>query len=255
MQRGRLDALEQHRRVRPAQAVGKCHDAAPQEQQSRQVERGNDRAASLALGPGIRPVGKDEREMQKERRQQEPRDRVRPVEEVVEPIVAAARREGEDAEERDGEPEEVQRRRIVRPAQPDGGADDDREHADQRERVVEPLADGRHRLKLDRNRALVAPLRIRTYLKRPPTAAPCKAASTCAFLMISSPFSVTRTSRGRMPARSAADPGATSEATTFVPFSCQSTPSSGSPGQVLTNAMLSTARQTNTAATATGRAT
>ena len=56
------------------------------------------------------------------------------------------------AEEGDREPEEVQGRQVVRPAETDRGANHHREDADERERIVEPLPDGRCRVELDDNR-------------------------------------------------------------------------------------------------------
>ena len=85
-------------------------------------------------------------------RQREPRHHVRPFEEVVEMVVPPARRERQHAEERHRQPEEMQRRRIVRPPQPDGRADADRQNADERDRVVQPGARQRHRLQPDLDR-------------------------------------------------------------------------------------------------------
>src|SRR5262245_61819165 len=60
----------------------------------------------------------------------------------------------------------------------------------------------------------------------------------------------------RTPARSPAKPGAMSSATTTLsPPRAHNTPSSSSPTQALTSAMLTMAMQTRAAATATGRAT
>src|SRR5690349_13908802 len=58
-----------------------------------------------------------------------------------------------------------------------------------------------------------------------------------------------------MPARAPAKAGATSDATTLAPSCRQSTPSSSSPRHVFTSATLITARQTSTAAAATGSTT
>src|SRR5262245_56916002 len=68
--------------------------------------------------------------MQKERRQREHRDRVGPLEDPVEAIEPTAERKREHAEECDCEPEEVQRRRVARPPQPDGAADKQSEDPD-----------------------------------------------------------------------------------------------------------------------------
>src|SRR5262245_64680332 len=55
-------------------------------------------------------LGKDKGEVQKERRQRQHRDRIRPVENPVEAIEAAAEGEREHAEEGDAQPEKMQRR-------------------------------------------------------------------------------------------------------------------------------------------------
>ena len=70
---------------------------------------------------------------------------VGPVEHPVEPIEPAAEREREHAEERDGQPEEVQRRRIARPPQPHGAADEQREDADRGEHEVQRAGASRNR--------------------------------------------------------------------------------------------------------------
>ena len=74
--------------------------------------------------------------MQEERRQDEDGDRVGPVEHPVETIEPATERKREHAEERHGDPEEVERRRIAGTAQPDGAADEQRERADRRQHEV-----------------------------------------------------------------------------------------------------------------------
>jgi hypothetical protein len=122
------------------------------EQSRRHVEQGHRRAPRRRPDPRRRPLGKHEREVQEQRRQDEPRDEIGPLEEVIERVVPAARREREHAEKRNREPEEVQRRRIARPPEPHGTAYHDREDADERERVVEPFADERHRLQHDAHR-------------------------------------------------------------------------------------------------------
>src|SRR5260370_1441418 len=59
-----------------------------------------------------------QREMQEQRRKQREGDRVTPVEHPVQAIERATEGEAEDTEECDAEPEEVQRRLIVRAAKP-----------------------------------------------------------------------------------------------------------------------------------------
>jgi hypothetical protein len=82
--------------------------------------------------------------VQEQRRQHQPCDEIGPVEEVVEPVVASAGGESKDTEERDSEPEEMQRRLIVRPAEPDRRADNNGQDPDKCERVVQRLVnDGR----------------------------------------------------------------------------------------------------------------
>ena len=74
--------------------------------------------------------------MQEQRRQHRLGDRITPVEGPVEAIERAVERKRERAEEGDAQPEEMQRRLIVRPAQPDPGADQQREEADRRQDEV-----------------------------------------------------------------------------------------------------------------------
>jgi hypothetical protein len=92
-------------------------------------------------------LGEDQREVQEERRQRQDRHFVRPEEHPVQPIEAAAEREREDAEEGDRQPQEVQRGRIARPAQPHRAADEQREGADAGEQEIQDArtaGDGRH---------------------------------------------------------------------------------------------------------------
>ena len=148
--RGPLDPLENERHVRHRQAAGHDERAADAEHRGGHVDAAAGAVVPTgAANPRLRALGKHEREVQEERRQDEPRHQVGPLEEVVEPIVAAARRERQHAEERDGQPEEVQRRRIVRAPQPDRRADHDREDADERQRVVQARDDAWRRLKLE----------------------------------------------------------------------------------------------------------
>ena len=125
-----------------------------------------------AAHPAARPLGEDQREVQEERRQQQDRDRVRPVEDPVEPIEPAVEREGEGAEEREAQPEEVQRRLVARTAKPHRRADDQREDADGREHVVERGVPARQRGERDLAR-----------LARVSAAAPCSASRVAAWLL------------------------------------------------------------------------
>ena len=115
------------------------------EYRGRHVEQCQNRPPGAGIRPLVRPFGKDEREVQEERRQEQARHQIGPLEEIVESIVAAARREREHAEERDREPEEMQRGRIVRSPEADGRSDRQRENAHERERVVQPVRGKRHR--------------------------------------------------------------------------------------------------------------
>ena len=82
--------------------------------------------------------------MEEHGRQSQNRDDVRPVEHPVEPVEPPAEREGEHAEERDGEPEEVQRCRIARAPQSDRSAHEQREDPDGRQHEIECAATRRH---------------------------------------------------------------------------------------------------------------
>jgi hypothetical protein len=86
-----------------------------------------------------------------QRGQQAQCEDIAPVENQIERIEPATERKGEHAKEGDGEPEEVQRRRILRPAQTHGGADQQREDAGDGENVVERAITLRDRIDLDGN--------------------------------------------------------------------------------------------------------
>ena len=118
-------------------------DLRDEEKQRRQVEDGQQRAAVVALRPAVRPLREDEREVHEEGRQHQERNGIAPEEHPVQQIEAAAVRERERAEERDRQPEEVQRRLILRPAQPDRRADHQREETDAREGQIQPMRPGR----------------------------------------------------------------------------------------------------------------
>ena len=78
--------------------------------------------------------------MQQQRREQRDGDGVAPVENPVEVIERPVERERVGAEERRAQPEKVQRRLIVRPAQANQPADNEREQTDRREHVVQRAA-------------------------------------------------------------------------------------------------------------------
>ena len=110
------------------------------EEQRRQIQQRQQRAAGIAARPRVRPLGEHQREVQEQRRQHQHRHDVAPVEDPIERVEPAAEREGEHAEEGDAQPEEVQRRLMIRAAQPDRRADEQREDADRRQREVERAA-------------------------------------------------------------------------------------------------------------------
>ena len=101
-----------------------------------------------AIEPASRaaaPLGEDPREVEEERRQRQDGDDVGPVEHPVQPVQPAAEREGQDAEERGRQPQEVQGGRIARPAQAHRAADEQREDRHRRQHVVEGTRASRHR--------------------------------------------------------------------------------------------------------------
>src|SRR6185503_8312124 len=92
-------------------------DVRDAEKRGRHIDERNDDTADATGGPAPGALGKDQREVEEQRRQQQHRHRVAPEEHPVETIEPAAEREGEDPEEGDREPEEMQRRRVARPPQ------------------------------------------------------------------------------------------------------------------------------------------
>jgi hypothetical protein len=114
-------------------------------QHGRHVGQWDYRVADPTRCPPARSLREDESEVQEERRQYKHRDRIRPVEEPVETIEASAEGERENPEERDAEPEKMQRRGITRPAESDGRADEQRENADRGEEVIENTRTARNR--------------------------------------------------------------------------------------------------------------
>ena len=77
-----------------------------------------------------------EREVQKQRGQQQDRNRVAPVEDPVQTVEAPTEREREEAEGGDREPEEVQRRRVARAPHTDGAPDEERGNTDRRQQEI-----------------------------------------------------------------------------------------------------------------------
>ena len=92
-----------------------------------------------------RPLGEDQAEMDEQRRQEQRRDLVGPVEHPVDAVEAAREREREHAEERDRQPEEMQRRLVAGAPRAHGGADQQRKDADGGEHVVEAAHAARDR--------------------------------------------------------------------------------------------------------------
>ena len=83
--------------------------------------------------------------MKQQRREQGKGDGVAPVEHPVEPIEGAVELKCEDAEKRDADPEEMQRRLVQRASQPHGCADEQREEAYRRQHRIHGGAARRRR--------------------------------------------------------------------------------------------------------------
>ena len=128
-----------------ARAPRNSDDAREPEHDGRRVRGQHDRVSCRSAAPAPRALRKHHREMKEHGRQGQNRDDVRPVEHPVEPVEPPAEREGEHAEERDGEPEEMQRRGIARPPQPDRAAHQQRENPDRGQHEVERAGTRRHR--------------------------------------------------------------------------------------------------------------
>ena len=144
-----LTALHQRKDGRkhvpfPARPHGRG-DTGARKQGRRKVQEWNQIPPGVAPGPGILALREHEREMQEERRQHQHGHHVAPVEDPVESVQPAAEREGEHAEERDAQPEEVQRRLMLGPPQPDRGANQQRKDADRCQREVQHPRSGRNR--------------------------------------------------------------------------------------------------------------
>ena len=108
------------------------------EQRPAAMRQAGERARAGALG-------EDQAEVHEQRRQEQRGDLVGPVEDPVDAIEPAREREGEHAEERHGEPEEMQRGLVVGAAGAHRGADQQREDADRRQHVVEAADTARNR--------------------------------------------------------------------------------------------------------------
>ena len=134
-----LEAIERVERARKRRAVrrgaSERHNAHRRDGKSRSVRRRNDQVGERSAGRGG-TLREHEGEMQQQRRQQRERDRVAPVEDAIERVERTGKREREDAEERDADPEEVQRRLIARAPQAHGAADEQREQPDGSEHVI-----------------------------------------------------------------------------------------------------------------------
>ena len=138
-----IEQLDQPRKRRPRQppvrrALDRDH-ARGTKHQPRQIHHGQPR------GFGSVPLRKHHREVQQERRQEREGDGVAPVEDPVETIEGTVEREREDAEERDAEPEEMQRRLIARAAQPHRRAHHQREEPHRGEHEIHRAAARRRR--------------------------------------------------------------------------------------------------------------
>ena len=136
------------------------HEPAEDQRASAAEINAGSRSGRIALPASVRAHGSavrgDECKVQEKSGGSTSRAGVRPVKEIIEPIVPARGREREHAKKRDREPEEMQRRRIGRPPQTDRGPDDDGENADERERIVEAMRRRRGRFEPDRDDRLRA---------------------------------------------------------------------------------------------------
>ncbi len=159
---GHLEAIDrgQQRRHQAALAERPGHHqgAAEAQHRRRRVDRGKQRPAGRRLHPLPRPLGEHQGEVQEQRRQQQQGDDVGPVEHPVEPVEPPGEREGEDAEEGDAQPEEVERGLVRRAADAHRAADEEREDGHRREHEVQRAVALRHRLHLElHQRALPGP--------------------------------------------------------------------------------------------------
>ena len=119
-------------------------DVRAAEEQRREIQQRNHAAARVRPRPGVGTIREHQREVQEQRRQQQPRDRISPVEHPVERVEAPRVRERQHAEERHAQPEEMQRRLVVRLAQPHSRAHEQREDSNRGEHAIERQAAGRN---------------------------------------------------------------------------------------------------------------
>ncbi len=139
-----LDEINRAREHRPVRRTSHHHHhASGSKQDGGRVHEWRNQVQ--AGTPAQRALRELEREVQQQRRQQRHRDRVTPVENPVEAIERADERERECAEERDAEPEEMQRRLIVGTTQPHRRAHQQRKEAHGREDEVHRAAARRGR--------------------------------------------------------------------------------------------------------------
>ena len=120
-------------------------DAGEAEKHRRHIQQGQERAPHRRADPAARAFGKDQREMQEQRRQQQQRHDVGPVEEPVEAIEPTVERESDGPEEGQAQPEKVQRGFVAVTPVPDTGADEQREDAHHGEHEVEGRRSARQR--------------------------------------------------------------------------------------------------------------
>ena len=129
-------------------------DVGDEQDAGRDVKQ-HDQSFARAANPCLRPIGEDESKVQEERRQQQRGHHVGPVEVPIEPIQSAERKR-QRAEKREAQPEEVQRRRIVRPPQADGRTDEQREDADGGANHIQRRVAGGHGRHVDVEHSLLA---------------------------------------------------------------------------------------------------
>ena len=147
------DALDRGREHRRAGVSGQRHRLQESQRDRRGVDHRHDEAPQTVPDRTGRPLGKHQGEVHEQRREHQGRDRVRPVEHPVQPIQSTAEREGEHAEERHAEPEEMQRGLGSRLPESNRGADQQREHADSGQHEVQLGLGRRRRLQGDVDQA------------------------------------------------------------------------------------------------------
>ena len=118
-----------------------------EEQKGRQVQEWQCGAAGFGMRPAVGAFWEHQREMDDERRQQKRAHNVRPVDDPIERVEAAAERKRQHAEEGNGQPEEVERGLVVRTAEADPGAHEQRKNTDRGEDVIQSAGTRRDRCK------------------------------------------------------------------------------------------------------------